>query len=59
MIFALELAPFQLARKNGDVRVWSVTTWREELGFDGKLILGGNNIPRAELGNHCLDCLVI
>ena len=28
------------------------------MGFDIQLLLGGNNIPCAELGEHCFDCLV-
>ena len=28
------------------------------MGFDIQLLLGGNNIPRAELGNHCFDFMV-
>ena len=59
MVFALNLVPFQLAFKGGDVRVWSVTPWLKEVGFDSQLLLGGNNIPRADLGNHLLDCLVL
>ena len=58
MVFSLDLAPVELARNGGDVRVWSVTPWREEVGFGIQIILGGNSIPRAELGNHCLDHLV-
>ena len=26
--------------------------------FDYQILLGGNNIPHAELGNHCIDHLV-
>ena len=55
MVFSLNLVPVQLARKGGDVRIWSVTPWRKEVGFDSQLILGGNNIPRVDLGNYCLD----
>ena len=28
------------------------------MGFDSQLLLGGDNIPRAELGKKCLDGLV-
>ena len=52
MVFALNLVPVQLARKGGDVLAWSVTPWREELEFYGQILLGGNNIPRADLGDH-------
>ena len=58
MVFALYLAHAQLARKGGDMRFWSVAAWRKELVFDSQLLLDGDNIPCAELGNHCLDCLV-
>ena len=47
MVFALNLSPFQLARKGGDMRFWSVAPWREEVVFDSQLLLGGNNIPHA------------
>ena len=29
-----------------------------EAGFDIQILLGGDNIPRAEMGNQCLDGLV-
>ena len=58
MFFALNLVPVQLARKGGDMRFWSVAPWLKEVGFDIQLLLGGDNIPRAELGNQCLDGLV-
>ena len=52
MVLALDLAPVQLPRKGGDVRFCSVTPWRKEVVFDGQLILGDNNKPRADLGDH-------
>ena len=58
MVFALDLVPVQLVHKGGDVRFWSVTPWNEGVGFDRQLLFGGNNIPLADLGNHCFDCLV-
>ena len=58
MVFALNLAPVQLARKGGDVHFWSIAPWREEVGFDIQILFGGNNIPRADLDNHCLDRLI-
>ena len=58
MVFALSLAPVQLACKGGDMSFWSVAPWREEVGFDSQILLGDDNIPRAELGNQCLDGLV-
>ena len=27
-------------------------------GIYSQLLLGGNNISRADLGNHCIDCMV-
>ena len=57
MVFALYLVPVQLACKGGDMRFWSVASWREEVGFDSQLPLGGDNIPRTEMGNQCLDGL--
>ena len=54
MVFALSLAPVQLACKGGDMSFWSVAPWREEVGFDSQILLGDDNIPRAELGNQCL-----
>ena len=41
------------------MRFWIVAPWREEVGFDIQNLLGGDNIPRAELGNQCLDRLVV
>ena len=40
------------------MRFWIVAPWREEVGFDIQNLLGGDNIPRAELGKKCLDGLV-
>ena len=58
IVFAIELALVQLARKGGDIHLWSFTPWSKEVGFDGQLLLGGDNIPRADLGNQCLDRLI-
>ena len=58
MVFTLELAPVQLARNCGDVCFWSVTPWREEVGLDCQLLLGGNDIPRTELSDHNYYSLV-
>ena len=52
MVFAPDLAPVQLARKGGDVRVWSVTICHKEVWFGCLLLIGGNNIPRVDLGDH-------
>ena len=57
MVFAIDLVHVQLARKGGDMCLWSVAPWREEVGFDSHIFLGGDNIPRADLGNQCLDSL--
>ena len=38
---------------------WSAALWREEVGLDIHLLLSGNNIPLTEMGNHCLDLLVL
>ena len=51
MVFTLDLAPIQLARKGG-------APWRKEVVFDSHILLVGNNIPRVELGNQCFDRLV-
>ena len=51
MVFTLYLVPVQLTRKGGDMRFWSVAPWRKEVGFDSQLLVGGNNIPRADMGN--------
>ena len=51
MVFALNLAPVELAHECGDVRIWSVTPRREEMGLDGQLLLGDNDIPHTELGD--------
>ena len=59
MVFAIDLVHVQLARKGGDMCLWSVAPWREEVGFDSQPLLGGDKIPRAEIGNQCLDCLVL
>ena len=59
MVFALDLASVQLERKGGDVRFWSVAPWREEVGFDIRLLLGVNNIPRADMDDHYIDCMVL
>ena len=58
MVLAINLSPVQLARKGGDMRFCSVSPWREEVVFDSQFLLGSDNIPRADLGNQCLDCLV-
>ena len=57
MIFSLDLEPVQLAHKGGDVLFCIISPWCEEVGFDIQLLLGGNNIPHVDLGNHCLDVL--
>ena len=59
MVFALDLVHVQLAHKGGDLCIWSVTPWHEEVGFGSQLLLGGNNPARAHLGNHCLDLMVL
>ena len=37
---------------------WSVAPLHEEVGFDNHILLGGDNIPHAELGNEYLVHLV-
>ena len=58
MVFALNLAPVQLARKGGDVHFWSIAPWREEMGFDIQILFGVNNIPHVEMGYHYFYRLV-
>ena len=58
MVVTLYLVPVQLARNFGDIRFWIVAPWRKEMGFDSQLLLSGDDIPRANLGNQCLDGLV-
>ena len=52
MVFALDLAPVQLALEGCDVHFGSFTPRREEVVLDGQLLLGGNEIPRSELHDH-------
>ena len=54
MVFTLDLAPVQLARKGCDLRFVSVTPRREEVGLYGQLLLGGNGMPHSELHDHFL-----
>ena len=58
MVFALDLVPAQLARKGDDMRLWSVPPWREDVDFDIQILLGGDNIPLAEMDNQCIDRLL-
>ena len=59
LVFSLHLALVQIVIKGGDMRFWIVTPCCEELGFDSQLHLGGNKIPRPELGEHCFYHLVL
>ena len=38
MVFALDLVPAQLARKGGDMRLWSVPPWHEDVDFDIQIL---------------------
>ena len=58
VVLVLDLAPVKLVRKGGDMRFWSVAPCRKEVRFDSQILLGGDNIPLAELGNQYLDPLV-
>ena len=55
IIFALYLAPVELARKVCDVHVGSVASQRDEFGLDGQFILGGDDVPRLDLRDHRFD----
>ena len=59
MVFALNLAPVQLARKGCDVRVWSVAPRHEEVGLGGQLLIGGYEVQFLELCDHRFDILVL
>ena len=58
MVFTLYLESVQLTRKRCDVRFGSVNTRSKDVDLNAQILLGGNDIPRSELCDHCFYGLV-
>ena len=58
MVFALYLAPVQLAGEGCDVGASRVAPGLKEVRLDGDIFLGSDDIQRLELLNHCQNVLV-
>ena len=58
MVLSFYLAPVHLIGGVCDMRVGCVAPRREEVCLDLYLLLGCDDVPRPELIDHCLDCLV-